>query len=144
MADNAFELVLTYPKLAERLQQKPEDAAKIKKLFKEIHGDFSPAVVKSAVTMIDATFMRLYDGVNLEVPPDMDFHELKKKYHIVLVPNHQSHADYVAITYSMFKKFDVPLRVAAGINLNVFPMGQFFGRAGAFFMSFRPISWPNI
>lgn len=134
MADNAFDLVLTYPKLAERLQQKPEDASKVKKLFKEIHGDFSPAVVKSAVTMIDATFMRLYDGVNLEVPPDMDFHALKEKYHIVLVPNHQSHADYVAITYSMFKKFDVPLRVAAGINLNVFPMGQFFGRAGAFFI----------
>lgn len=134
MADNAFDLVLTYPKLAERLQQKPEDAAKVKKLFKEIHGDFSPAVVKSAVTMIDATFMRLYDGVNLEVPPDMDFHALKEKYHVCLVPNHQSHADYVAITYSMFKKFDVPLRVAAGINLNVFPMGQFFGKAGAFFI----------
>lgn len=134
MADNALDIVLTYPKLAERLQQKPEDAAKIKKLFKEIHGDFSPAVVKSAVTMIDATFMRLYDGVNLEVPPNMDFKQLKEKYHVCLVPNHQSHADYVAITYSMFKKFDVPLRVAAGINLNVFPMGQFFGRAGAFFI----------
>lgn len=134
MAQDAFDVVLTYPKLAERLQQKPEDATKIKKLFKEIHGEFSPTMVKSTVKFIDTTFSRLYDGVNLEVPPNMDFHQLREKFHVVLVPNHQSHADYIALSYSMFKKFDVPLRVAAGINLNVFPLGQLFGRSGAFFI----------
>ncbi len=134
LSDNAFDIVLTYPKLAERLQNKPEDALKIKKLFKEIHGEFSPTLVKSAAALLDATFLKLYDGVNLEVPPDMDFKKLKEDHHIILVPNHQSHADYVALTYSMFKKFGVPIRVAAGINLNVFPLGQFFGKAGAFFI----------
>ncbi|WPU64027.1 1-acyl-sn-glycerol-3-phosphate acyltransferase [Peredibacter starrii] len=133
-SDNALDIVLTYPKLQERLQAKPEDVQKIKKLFKEIHGEFSPTLVKSAAAIVDMTFLKLYDGVNLEVPPGMDFHELKKKNHIVLVPNHQSHADYVALTYSMFKNFEVPIRVAAGINLNVFPLGQFFGKAGAFFI----------
>lgn len=133
-ADNAFETVLQYPKLIERLQTKPEDASKIKKIFKEIHGEFSPALVKTATTFIDATFLKLYDGVNIELPPDMDLFQLKEKNHIILVPNHQSHADYVALTYSMFKKFQVPIRVAAGINLNVFPLGQFFGKAGAFFI----------
>jgi glycerol-3-phosphate O-acyltransferase len=34
----------------------------------------------------------------------------------------------------MYKNFEVAIRVAAGINLNVFPMGQFFGKAGAFFI----------
>jgi len=133
-SDNALDVVLTYPKLAERLQERPEEKGKVQKIFKEIHGDFSPTVVKTAVTLIDATFLKLYDGVNIELPPGMDFEKLKENNHIVLVPNHQSHADYVAITYSMFKKFNVPLRVAAGINLNVFPMGQLFGKAGAFFI----------
>lgn len=133
-SDNAFDIVLTYPKLKERLQAKPEDAQKIKKLFKEIHGEFSPTLVKSATAVVDVTFLKLYDGVNLEVPPGMNFHELQKNNHIVLVPNHQSHADYVALTYSMYKNFEVPIRVAAGINLNVFPLGQFFGKAGAFFI----------
>src|SRR3989344_5988667 len=133
-SDNAFDIVLTYPKLVERLQNKPEDAQKIKKLFKEIHGEFSPTLVKSAAALLDATFLKLYDGVNLEVPPGMDFKKLKEDHHIILVPNHQSHADYVALTYSMFKKFGIPIRVAAGINLNVFPLGQFFGKAGAFFI----------
>ena len=133
-SDNALDVVLTYPKLAERLREKPEDAQKIKKLFKEIHGEFSPALVKTAAAFIDATFLKLYDGVNIELPEGMDFHQLKKDNHIVLVPNHQSHADYIALQYSMFKKFHVPVRVAAGINLKVFPLGQFFGKGGAFFI----------
>lgn len=133
-SDNALDTVLTYPKLVERLRNKPEDAQKIKKLFQEIHGEFSPTLVKSAAKVLDATFLKLYDGVNLEVPPGMDLKALKEKNHIILVPNHQSHADYVALTYSMFKNFGVPIRVAAGINLNVFPLGQFFGKAGAFFI----------
>jgi glycerol-3-phosphate O-acyltransferase len=132
--DNAFDITIGYPKLAERLKEKPEDLTKIKKLFKEIHGEFSPTLVKTAATFIDATFLKLYDGVNIELPPGMDFHKLKEDHHIILVPNHQSHADYVALTYSMYKKFEVPIRVAAGINLNVFPLGQFFGKAGAFFI----------
>ncbi len=133
-SDEALEIVLTYPKLAERTASRALDLEKVKKIFKEIHGEFSPTVVNSAVKVIDATFLKLYDGVNLEVFPGTNFHELREKYHIVLVPNHQSHADYVALTYSMFKNFGVAIRVAAGINLNVFPMGQFFGKAGAFFI----------
>lgn len=133
-SDNALEIVLSYPKLLERLQTKPEDAQKIKKLFNEIHGEFSPTLVKTAVTFVDSTFARLYDGVNIELPDGMDFMKMKEEGYIVLVPNHQSHADYVALTYSMFKKFGIPLRVAAGINLKVFPLGQFFGKGGAFFI----------
>ena len=133
-SDSALEIVLSYPKLKEHLKLNAEDVSKIEKLFKEIHGEFSPTVVKTAVTFIDATFLKLYDGVNIELPEGMDLLKLKEKNHIILVPNHQSHADYIALTYSMYKKFGVPLRVAAGINLNVFPLGQFFGKVGAFFI----------
>lgn len=133
-SDNAFDVVNSYPKLIERLRQKPEDAKRVKKLFNEIHGEFSPTLVKSTMKFLDATFLRLYDGVNLEIPDGMDFRKLKEKYHIVLVPNHQSHADYIALTYCIYKNFEVAVRVAAGINLNVFPLGQFFGRCGAFFI----------
>ncbi len=133
-SDNALETVLTYPRLQERLASKPGDAAKVKKLFEEIHGEFSPTLVRAAAKFVDATFAKLYDGVNIELPEGMDFFKLREENFIILVPNHQSHADYIAMTYSMFKKFEIPIRVAAGINLNVFPLGQFFGRAGAFFI----------
>lgn len=134
ITEQSFEVILDYPKLAERLNQKPEDREKVKKLFKEIHGEFSPTLVKSTMKFLDATFLKLYDGINLEIPKGMDFRELREKYHIILVPNHQSHADYIALTYCIYKNFEVPVRVAAGINLNVFPLGQFFGKGGAFFI----------
>lgn len=133
-SDDTLEKVLAYPKLQERLAAKPEELEKVKKLFKEIHGEYTPTVVSTGMKFMEATFLKLYDGVNLEIPDTMDFRELNEKYHIVLVPNHQSHADYMAITYCIWKKFDIPVRIAAGINLNVFPLGQLFGRGGAFFI----------
>ncbi len=132
--NEALSSVINFPRLAERLKERPNDLTKVKKIFHEIHGEFSPTLVKSTVKFIDATFANLYDGVNLEHPPGMDLNKMKETYHIVLVPNHQSHADYVAITYAVYKKFDALIRIAAGINLNVFPMGQFFGKGGAFFL----------
>lgn len=134
IAESAFDVVKNYPKIISLLKNNPEDEKKVKSIFREIHGEFSPALVKTATTFIDATFLKLYDGINIELPDGMNFGELQEKGHIILVPNHQSHADYVALTYSMFKKFGAPVRVAAGINLNVFPLGQLFGKTGAFFI----------
>ncbi len=134
MQQDVLDTVLSYPKLRERLQNRPADRARAAKLVSEIHGDFSPTVVKSAAAFLDATFMRLYDGVNLEVPPGMDIGELRKQNHIVLVPNHQSHADYVALAYILWRKFELAVYVAAGINLNIFPIGGFFRKAGAFYI----------
>ena len=51
-SDEALDLVLAYPKLSERLASRPEDLVKVKKIFKEIHGEFSPTVVNSAVKVI--------------------------------------------------------------------------------------------
>lgn len=132
--EKTFQEFLLYPKLSARLNEKPEERERVRKLFQEIHGEFSPTLVKSAMKFLEATFLKLYDGVNLEIPRGMDFRDLKEKYHLILVPNHQSHADYIALTYCIYKNFEVPVRVAAGINLNVFPLGQFFGRGGAFFI----------
>lgn len=100
----------------------------------EIKGDYRPSFVGSASTFIDKTFMRLYDGVNLELPDGFDIRELQEKYHLILVPNHQSHADYIALQYILYKWFRMPVYIAAGINLNIFPIGSLFKRCGAFFI----------
>lgn len=128
------DIVLTYPKLNDYLVNKPEDQERALKIINEIHGDFSPTVVKSIMKFIDATFLKLYDGINFKMPAEMDLKELQKNYHIVMVPNHQSHADYIALTYLLFKNFEIPVYVAGGINLNIFPIGPMFRKAGAFFI----------
>ena len=113
MQNDVLDLVLSYPKLAQRLSERPNDRAKVEKIIDEIHGDFSPTVVKTASKLVDATFMRLYDGVNLQIPAGMDLDKL---------------------TYVIWRNFGLPVYVAAGINLNIFPIGDFFRKTGAFFI----------
>ncbi len=124
----------SYPKLKELLEKHPEDKNKIQDIFDEIHGEFNEKLVSRTSKFFDKTFRKLYDQVNLQVPFDFDLDELQKKHHIILVPNHQSHADYLAITYLFYKTFKKALYVAGGINLNIFLFGRFFRKTGAFFI----------
>ena len=129
-----YDVVLSYEKVREHLKKSPEDKGKILKMVDEIKGDYRSGLVNSASKFLDKTFMRLYDGVNLDLPENFDIQRLQKNYHLILVPNHQSHADYVALQYILHKWFRMPVYIAAGINLNIFPIGALFKRCGAFFI----------
>ncbi|MFW5887759.1 MAG: 1-acyl-sn-glycerol-3-phosphate acyltransferase [Bacteriovoracia bacterium] len=126
--------VLSYKKLVELIGDSKEDAQAVSKMVEEIHGEFSPSVIKASKTFLDNTLAHLYESLNLEIPKGMNLKQLVKDYHVVLVPNHQSHADYIAITYLLYKKYKLPILIAGGINLNVLGLGSFFRRTGAFFI----------
>ncbi|MBL7666166.1 MAG: 1-acyl-sn-glycerol-3-phosphate acyltransferase [Bacteriovoracaceae bacterium] len=126
--------VLSYPKLSQRLIEKPAEKEQAAKLLKEIAGDFSPKLVDACIKFIDATFARLYDGVSFDVPENFDLKKLSEENHVILVPNHQSHADYIALTYVVYGVYSLPIYIAGGINLNVFPIGSLFRKTGAFFI----------
>jgi glycerol-3-phosphate O-acyltransferase len=132
--DRIEEIILSYPKVKKYLEDDPSKEEAILKNLKEIAGNFSPGLVRKTIKLIDATFGRLYDGVNFEVPQGMDLVELHKEHHLVLVPNHQSHADYIALTYAIFGIYELPVYIAGGINLNIFPIGKLFRASGAFFI----------
>lgn len=134
MAQVVYDIVLSYEKVKSHLDNHPGDRAKIIKFIDEIKGDYRASVVSATAKFLDNTFLRLYNGVNLEKPDDLDIRELQKKYHIILVPNHQSHADYIALQYLLYKTEKLPVYVAGGINMNIFPIGDLFRRCGAFFL----------
>jgi glycerol-3-phosphate O-acyltransferase len=53
---------------------------------------------------------------------------------LIILPSHKSHMDYLALAWVLYRhKLQLPL-IAAGDNLNFFPMGPIFRRAGAFFI----------
>ncbi len=126
-----------YPKIQEWLQNSSKDKDEFLKIFNEIHGKFNEGLVDKTLKVLDKTLLKLYDGVHLETPYGFDLKELSEKNHIVLVPNHQSHADYIALTYMFYKTFKTPVYVAGGINLNIFLFGSFFRNTGAFFIRRR-------
>lgn len=127
-------MVLSYVKVRKHLEQHPEDKEKIFKFVDEIKGDYRFSVVGATAGFLDKTFMRLYDGITLKTPDNFDIRKLQKDYHLVLVPNHQSHADYLALQYLLYKNYKLAVYIAAGINLNIFPIGDIFKRCGAFFL----------
>jgi glycerol-3-phosphate O-acyltransferase len=134
LQSDVLDIDASYPKLAARLKERPQERARMEKLVSEINGDYSPAMVKTLATMIENTFLKLYDGIQLDMAKGVDLVALRETHHIVLVPNHQSHADYVALSYIIWKNYELPLYVAGGINLNIFPIGALFRKAGAFYI----------
>ncbi len=127
------EIVLSYPKLSDRVAGKPQDIEKVINNLKEIRAELSLPFLKSFEKFLDATLPQLYDGINFS-DNGTSLDDLSKNNNIVLVPNHQSHADYVAINYVYFKNYRSPLFVAGGNNLNIFPIGPLFRRSGCFFI----------
>lgn len=128
------DIVLSYDKLAARIKDKPKETKRALSLLKEIQGFFNPKVVNSIARTLDFTFAKLYEGINFQEPDGKTLEELAKTDCVVLVPNHQSHVDYIALTYAVFNKYKIPLYVAGGINLNIFPVGRLLRNAGCFFI----------
>ncbi len=129
-----YDIVLSYEKVRLHLEDNPEDQSRILKMVDEIKGDYKTSFVGATSKLLDKTFLKLYDSVNLNLPESYNIRELQKKYHLILVPNHQSHADYIALQYILYKHDKIPVYIAGGINLNIFPIGDLFRRCGAFFI----------
>ena len=126
--------ILAYPKVRELVDQDPKLQDEVLKNLEEIKGNFNPKLIKASIKLLDSTLAKLYDSFSLSLPKGFSFEQALKNHHVILVPNHQSHADYIALTYMLYKKFEVPIFIAAGINLNIFPIGKFFSNSGAFFI----------
>lgn len=134
MNESVHDIVTSYPKLSEYLSKNPSSITEVVEVIDEIRGKFSSKIAGFAVDLIDKTLAKLYDHVNFQYPEDLDIEKLANENHVVLVPNHQSHADYIALNYIWYKTFKVPVHVASGINLNIFLLGNFFRSTGAFFI----------
>lgn len=136
------ELVFSYPPLKERLEKRSQekgssesarDREKVLENLNEIAANFSKTYINPFVKFLDATLAKLYDGINLNAN-GLDVAKLCEDNCVVLTPNHQSHADYLAINYVFYKNFKRILYVAGGVNLNIFPIGTLFRKSGCFFI----------
>jgi glycerol-3-phosphate O-acyltransferase len=61
-------------------------------------------------------------------------HAWAQDHEIVYMPCHRSHADYLLVSYSLYQAGLVPPHIAAGVNLNFWPVGGLLRRCGAFYM----------
>lgn len=84
--------------------------------------------------IFDATVARVYNDLEVDVAGLETLRERAKDGTLVILPSHRSHVDYIVMARVFHQaKMPVPL-VAAGDNLNFFPLGAVLRRAGAFFI----------
>jgi len=79
-------------------------------------------------------FRRLFKDIVYEARELEVIKRVSEKMPFVILPSHRSHADYLIFAYLLYRA-SIPLPyVAAGENMNFWPLGFFFRRSGAFFI----------
>ena len=102
------------------------------KYVKEIAANFSPRTIRFLSTNLTKLWNKIYAGI--EVNNIKEIRQLAKDYELVYVPCHRSHTDYLLLSYQLYHEGLVPPHIAAGINLNFWPVGSILRRGGAFFL----------
>ena len=109
------------------------------KYFDEIAADFSINYLGMVGRLLDIIFKKIFNNVSFDAEDFKNLRGMSGKGPLIIVPSHKSHVDYLIISYLFYKNKTLPPHVAAGINLNFFPVGHILHRSGAFYMrrSFR-------
>lgn len=98
----------------------------------EIAAEVSLPVISGMAIILRRLWNRLYNGVQVE-----NIERLKgipANAEIVYVPCHRSHIDYLLLNYVLYEQRVLTPHVAAGINLNFWPVGSLLRRLGAFYI----------
>ncbi|MBK6459457.1 MAG: 1-acyl-sn-glycerol-3-phosphate acyltransferase [Myxococcales bacterium] len=82
----------------------------------------------------DATLAKMYSAIEVDQPGLARLKEASKDGTLILLPSHKSHVDYIILTRIFYHaRMPAPV-IAAGDNLNFFPLGDVLRRGGAFFI----------
>jgi glycerol-3-phosphate O-acyltransferase len=143
-------------KPADRLREEVVRSPKLQKVIADMAGEgtsqrevitarafailreMEAALDMNAVAALDPVFAtgtsRMFSAIEVDEPGIERVRELGKEGTVVFLPSHKSHMDYLALAWVFYRhKLPLPL-IAAGDNLNFFPVGPIFRRAGAFFI----------
>lgn len=104
-----------------------------RKYIQEIAADYSSTVIRIADRLLTKVWNKIYNGIDVQHAERV--RELAQNGHeIIYVPCHRSHMDYLLLTYVIYHEGLMTPYIAAGINLNFWPVGGIFRRSGAFFI----------
>lgn len=109
-----------------------EARAQARSYADEIAADYSNIAIGFMLRVLDWLWTRVYDGVDVR-----HLQRLRAASHdaaLVYLPAHRSHMDYLLVSYILYKEGLALPQVAAGINLNFWPVGGLLRRCGAFYL----------
>ncbi len=102
--------------------------------FNQIAAQPIRAYIKSMDWLLKGIWKIIYDDVIVDEQGLEDLREAGRQGPLVITPCHRSHIDYLIISQTFeWNKMAVPI-IAAGENLNFFPLGPILRRCGAYFI----------
>lgn len=122
----------TTKKFVESSENPVKTESKIAHYIKEIGANYNYVTVRAYEKIFDFLWNQVFEGVRVRNFESIE--RFAKDGQIIWMPSHRSHFDYMLLSYVLFKKGLVLPHVAAGINLNFWPIGAFLRRGGAFFI----------
>jgi glycerol-3-phosphate O-acyltransferase len=106
---------------------------KAQKYINEIAADYREGLIRLGTRILTRIWNKVYNGI--EVNHADKVRTLAQNGHeIIYVPCHRSHMDYLLLTYVIYHEGLVTPHIAAGINLNFWPIGGVLRKGGAFFL----------
>jgi len=105
---------------------------KARKYGLEIAADYSSATIRFLYHVLTWIWSKIFDGV--EIAHAERLRAIAQNHEIIYLPSHRSHFDYLLLSYILYSKGLVPPHIAAGINLNFWPVGNMLRRGGAFYL----------
>jgi glycerol-3-phosphate O-acyltransferase len=129
------QLVSFMKQLAETSKKKERDLVKrARRYLREIAADYNEVYVGIWDKFLTWLWNDIYDGVVVDKEGMARIRCVSKDMPFVIIPCHRSHVDYLLLSY-VFDKNKIPLPfVAAGTNLDFWPLGHIFRKSGAFFI----------
>jgi glycerol-3-phosphate O-acyltransferase len=105
-----------------------------RKDLREIAARYNPFIVDLLKILLNFIFHRIYDGVDVDEAGMRRLVEASSKAPLILCPCHKSHIDYMILSMICDDYGLQPPHVAAGDNLNFWPVGRLLRAGGAFFI----------
>ncbi|MFT4993867.1 MAG: glycerol-3-phosphate O-acyltransferase, partial [Paraglaciecola sp.] len=113
---------------------KPQQAKlQAKKYVNEITADYREGLIRIGERVLKKVWNKIYNGIDVK-HADKVRALAQNGHEIIYVPCHRSHMDYLLLTYVIYHQGLVTPHIAAGINLNFWPVGGILRKAGAFFL----------
>jgi glycerol-3-phosphate O-acyltransferase len=98
----------------------------------EIAANYSAASVRFLELILRYVWNRVFRGVQVHGLEQL--RELAQQYEMIYLPSHRSHADYLLVSYVLYQAGLAVPHIAAGVNLNFWPVGGLLRRCGAFYI----------
>jgi glycerol-3-phosphate O-acyltransferase len=109
-------------------------ARRAEKYLQEIAADYDEMYIEFFDVALTWLWNNIYDGLIVDREGMAKIRSIAKKMPVVVIPCHRSHIDYLLLSYVFYKhNIQLPF-VAAGANMQFWPMGSIFRKCGAFFL----------